>query len=100
MGAHGVQSGQTRMPGKDIPADRTLLKVVDSVATVSIHEHSLAFEECFLAMCQVTLSQKSVSAAAVVSGCSALGECPAPGTRTQRAPSRPAMADCSVTGQA
>ncbi len=100
MGAHGVQSGQTRMPGKDIPADRTLLKVAESVATDSVREHSLTVGECFLAEYQLTLSQKSARAAAVAPGCSALGECPAPGIRTYPAPSRSAMPACSVTGQA
>jgi hypothetical protein len=100
MGAHGVQSGQTRMPDKDIPADRTLLKVAEPVATESIREHSLAFGEYFLAEYQVTLCQKSARAAAVAPGCSALGECPAPGTCTQRAPSLSAISACSVTGQA
>lgn len=100
MGAHGVQSGQTRMSGKDIPADRTLLKVAEPVVTDSGSEHFLAPGECFLAECQLTLCQKSARAAAVASGCSALGECPALGIWTQRAPSRSAMSACSVTGQA
>ena len=100
MGAHGVQSVQTRMPGKDIPGDRTLLKVAEPVATDSVPDHSLTFGESFLAEYQLTLCQKSASAAAVAAGCSAFGECPASGTRTYRASSRFAISACSVTGQA